>query len=238
MAALHREASQVLQQQLALGVYLQNLLDEAPLDGPENNNQEDVKSALAAVEPIIQESHSLSSPMRQSAVHKHPAVSSKLPSVERNRALAIMPGWAQNEFLALFFRVDKLLLATPLCGLQHTRKMPEKLGHVPGQPSWFLGLMEDQGRQIGILDTGQLLFGRHRGAVQNCRSRDYASVLVVHGKKWALACNDVLSISRLPPDRIRWRTQRKNRPWLIGTLIEELIAVIDIDQLLPQTTIK
>ncbi len=243
MATVAGEDSQVLQQQLALDVYLQNLLEEIPGDTSRDNShpepEPEPEPALAVTaEPIIPESRGPAASLRQSAVPGQSAVSGKASVVEQNRALAVMPAWAQKEFLALFFRVGKLLLATPLCDLQHMRKMPEKLGRVPGQSSWFLGLMEDQGRQVGILDTGQLLFASHRGAVQNCQSRDYARILVVHGKKWALACDEVLSISRLPSEKVRWRTRRQNRPWLIGTLTEELIAVIDIDQLLLQTKIE
>jgi len=237
MAIVNKEDSQVLQQQLALETYLQNLLEEMPGDRSRNDSQRDPDPGrVVATEPVLRckDIH----PLPQPDTQQRPAVSHTPAAVEQNRALAVMPAWAQNEFLALFFRVGKLLLATPLCELQHTRKMPEKPGRVPGQPSWFLGLMEDQGRQLGIVDTGQLLFASHRGALQNTRSRDYARVLVVHGKKWALACDEVLSMSRLPPERVRWRTRRQNRPWLIGTLTEELIAVIDIHQLLPQTTIK
>jgi len=235
MAIVDREDSQVLQQQLALDVYLQNLLEEMPADrSREDSRQHPVRDA--ATEPVIQGKGSQHLPPPKA--HRRPAGSSAPVAVEQNRALAVMPAWAQNEFLALFFRVGKLLLATPLCELQHTLKMSEKPGRIPGQPAWFLGLMEDQGRQVGILDTGQLLFASHRGALQNSRGRGYARVLVIHGKKWALACDEILSISRLPPERVRWRTRRQNRPWLIGTLTEELIAVIDIHQLLPQKTNK
>jgi purine-binding chemotaxis protein CheW len=48
-----------------------------------------------------------------------------------------------------------------------------------------------------------------------------------------LACDEILSIGKLKPDTVRWRTNRQTKTWLIGTVIEELTAVVDLRQLVP-----
>lgn len=150
------------------------------------------------------------------------------------RPLSVMPDWSQGEFQALFFRVEHLILATPLTELSRTVLFDRKPTKIPIQPSWFLGLLENQGTKIGILDTGQLIFGKLRGSNRNLVERPFTNLLVSGDGKWGLACDEVLAISKIIPDKVRWRTFRQNRPWLIGTVIDELTAVVDITLLLPR----
>jgi purine-binding chemotaxis protein CheW len=41
----------------------------------------------------------------------------------------------------------------------------------------------------------------------------------------------VVGTVMLDPERIRWRGQRSKRPWLAGTLIDQMCALFDIAQL-------
>ncbi len=154
--------------------------------------------------------------------------------VKPNRPLSVMPEWAQHEFQALFFKLDHLVLATPLTELSRTMVFNKKPTKIPIQPSWFLGLLEDHGKKVGVLDTGQLVFGKNRGSQRNLLERPFTSLLISSDGNWGLACDEILSISKIIPEKVRWRTFRKQRPWLIGTVIDELTAVIDITQLIPR----
>ena len=86
---------------------------------------------------------------------------------------------------------------------------------------------------IGVLDTGQLIFGKNRGSQRDLEARPFKSILITRDKRWRLACDEILSIGRLKPEKVRWRTCRQKRPWLIGTVIEELTAIIDLQALVP-----
>ena len=156
------------------------------------------------------------------------------PKSKPIRPLSVMPEWSQKEFQALLFRVDHLILATPLTELSRTLLFTRKPTKIPIQPSWFLGLLEDQGKKVGILDTGQLIFGKLRGGNRDLTERPFSNLLISRDGNWGLACDEVLAITKIVPDKVRWRTFRKKRPWLIGTVIDELTAVIDITQLVPR----
>ena len=144
-----------------------------------------------------------------------------------------MPEWSQNEFQALFFKVDQLILAAPLTELLRTIKINRQPSKIPGQPSWFMGLLDQHDSRIGVLDTGQLVFGKSRGSQRDLEQNPFKSILISQDGRWGLACDEILSISKLQPEKVRWRTMREKRPWLIGTVIEELTAVIDVQQLVP-----
>ncbi|MGD0959031.1 MAG: chemotaxis protein CheW [Methylomonas sp.] len=220
--------TRIIQQGLALNSYLRTLLDEIP----------DADEAAADPEPpaeieiITPPPKVLISPIP--AVKKPPPAKLVLPENPATlNVLAVMPEWAQHEFQALFFKVDKLILATPLIELARTIKNERKPTKIPGQPTWFMGLLEVHGNRIGILDTGQLIFGKIRGAQRNLEQKPYKHFLITQDQKWGLACDEILSIGKLSPENVRWRTNRQKKKWLIGTVVEELTAIIDVKQLTP-----
>jgi len=222
----------IVQQQLALDVYLKTLLEEVPEASDDTQGQKHpVTSDTTARELVVR-------PVSVVETVRPVVESSFAPLVElENRSkihpLSVMPEWARHEFQALFFKVDHMILATPLTELSRTLKLDRKPGKIPGQPSWFLGLLDDQDSRIGVLDTGQLVFGKTRGGQRDLELNPFKRILVTQDKRWGLACDEILSIGRLKPEKVRWRTSRTKKPWLIGTVIEELTAIIDVQALVP-----
>lgn len=227
-----KQQNQIVQQALALDVYLRTLLDEVPEADDE---------ALALVEdgPVLKTVAEPPVEQQIEPVDASPIIipqQSKLVQPEnpaKLQALSVMPEWSRHEFQALFFKVDQMILATPVIGLARTIKMEHQPGKIPGQPSWFLGLLDDQDSRIGVLDTGQLIFGKTKGGLRNLEEKPFQRILVTQDKKWGLACDEIVSIGKLQPEKVRWRTVRHKRPWLIGTVIDELTAIIDLTQLVP-----
>ncbi len=223
----------IVQQQLALDAYLSTLLDEIP----ETDAALDVEPPVA--EHAVEKIESQPPPHTTVAISRKTRLSStRIELVESvNQAklqpLAVMPEWAQHEFQALFFKVDQLILATPLIELSRTIKLDRKLGKMPGQPSWFMGLLDEPDSRIGVLDTGQLIFGKSRGGQRDLEQKPFKRILVTEDKRWGLACDEILSIGKLQPEKVRWRTSRQKKPWLIGTVIDELAAIIDLQALVP-----
>lgn len=230
-----RQFQQIVQQELALDDYLSTLLAEIPQDEAQAESitaetepeEALIKPATPVSEPII-ESQSI-----KTEVNKRPLQRVENPVEQRHQALSVMPAWSQQEFQALFFKVDHLILAAPLTDLLRTINVERKPTKIPGQPSWFMGLLDDHQNRIGVLDTGQMVLGKKRGGQRDMAQKPFKSILITQDGRWGLACDEILSISRLTPEKVRWRTRREKRPWLVGTVIEELIAVIDIQQLTP-----
>ncbi|MFW5443677.1 MAG: chemotaxis protein CheW [Methylococcaceae bacterium] len=222
----------VVDQEIALDSYLSKLLDEIPGDTVSEVQTEAREEPKAIVEKIADNSNV-----------KQKVIVSKQSKLQVNRQqqqpekvinpLSVMPDWAQHEFQALFFKVDKLILATPLTALLRTIKIDKAPTKIPGQPSWFMGLLDTHEQRIGVLDTGQLVFGKARGQQRDLEKKPFKSILITHDGEWGLACDEILSIGKIEPEKVRWRTFRQKRPWLVGTVIEELTAVIDVNQLVP-----
>ncbi|AEG02409.1 chemotaxis protein CheW [Methylomonas methanica] len=221
---------QVVQQKLALDAYLSTLLDEVPEAVPSCEPPQIIaKPQEKAIEPVVTQRIAVPRPILQPL--KNELVALEKPA--KLHPLSVMPDWAQHEFQALFFKVDHLILATPLVDLSRTIKIDRKPGKIPGQPSWFMGLLDENDSRIGVLDTGQLIFGKLRGSQRDLEAKPFKCILITQDKRWGLACDEILSIGKLKPDKVRWRTSRQKKPWLIGTVIEELTAIIDLQELVP-----
>lgn len=222
---------QIVKQQLALDSYLSTLLENVP----EAEELVEVIEAEVAVASKLQ-----TVPLREVPESQPAEPVATAPArlvVEENQAtlhpLSVMPDWTQHEFQALFFKVEHLTLAAPLTELSRTIKIDRRIGQIPGQPSWFMGLLDDQDSRVGVLDTGQLIFGKLRGSQRDLVSNPFQRILITEDKRWGLACDEILSIGKLQPEKVRWRTSRQKRPWLIGTVIDELTVILDIQALVP-----
>lgn len=145
-----------------------------------------------------------------------------------------MPDYAQEEFSALFFKVGNLVLAAPLTDLARTMRFDGKVTKIPQQPIWFMGLLPEKETQIGILNMAYLVQGKSRAAQRSYEHAPLQNVIVTLDGKWGLACDEVLNITKVQPDRVRWRTDRQKKPWLVGTVIDELVAIVDVNALVPQ----
>jgi purine-binding chemotaxis protein CheW len=221
---------QIVRQQLALDSYLSTLLETVPEadDGVEEaleTPQIDVMPVPLPIQMIVG--------LAEQKVVSPPQVFIEQANQAKIHPLSVMPEWAQQEFQALFFKVDHLILATPLTELSRTIKIERRISKIPGQPSWFIGLLDDQDSRIGVLDTGQLIFGKLRGSRRDLEHKPFQRILITEDKRWGLACDEILSIGKLQPEKVRWRTSRQKKPWLIGTVIDELTAIVDLRALVP-----
>jgi purine-binding chemotaxis protein CheW len=200
-------------EEIALDSYLNRLLAKIPATDSEQDEKE--KLLKPKLIPELKKRERIELPSQQQLMFP----------------LAVMPDYSQNEFQALFFRVGHLVLATPLTGLLRTTAFNGNLTKIPGQAEWFLGLIEDQDTKFGVLDTEQLIVGNEADSKRDQRKNPFRSLLLTLSGDWGLACDEVLSITKVEPAKVRWRTHRRNKPWLIGTIINELAAIIDINEL-------
>ena len=137
------------------------------------------------------------------------------------------PEWAQSRFECLIFNVAGLRLAVPLITLGAIHRIDRKFNALPHQSDWFLGILQTTAAgNIKVLDTALCVMPERYDPASRA---DLAYVITIHGYNWGLACHDVEQSITLEPDQVKWRTQRGKRPWLAGTVIDQMCALIDTD---------
>lgn len=139
------------------------------------------------------------------------------------------PAWAEEPFECLLFDVAGLTLAVPLVCLGSIYPLAgHDLTPLFGQPEWFLGILPSQSGNLKVLDTARWIMpDRYRDDFR----QGLQYVISVQGYEWGLAVHQVSRSLRIDPSEIKWRTQRGQRPWLAGTVIEHMCALLDVSEL-------
>ncbi len=133
---------------------------------------------------------------------------------------------AAEPFECLLFDVAGLTLAVPLVCLGSIYPLEnQELTPLFGQPDWFLGILPSQAGNLKVLDTARWVMPeRYRDDYRD----GLKYVISVQGYEWGLAVHQVSRSIRLDPAEVKWRSQRSQRPWLAGTVIEHMCALLDV----------
>lgn len=139
---------------------------------------------------------------------------------------AARPSWGEEPFECLLFDVAGLTLAVPLVCLGTVHSLQgQELTPIFGQPDWFIGMLTTHSGNLKVLDTARWVMPeRYRDEF-----RDHLKfVITIQGYDWGLAVHQVDRSIHLHPKQVKWRTQRTQRPWLAGTVIEHMCALLDV----------
>ncbi len=138
------------------------------------------------------------------------------------------PSWAVPDFQALLFSVEGLKLAVPLTELNGVLEWgDEYISELPGHKSWYLGLIQNQGKSIPVIDTMQQVVPKNRWPVNYLQERKFKHIILIGNSRWGLACETVLEVVTLKTESVKWRSNRTKRRWLMGTVIDHMCALID-----------
>lgn len=140
------------------------------------------------------------------------------------------PQWAQQPFECLLFKSGGLTLAVPLVELGSIYPLEEgDISEIFGQIEWFLGLMRTKTNNLRVVDTARVVMPeRYRDDM----TAGYRFVLSLSNSDWALGIDAIDGTTLLDPDAVRWRSSdRSKRPWLAGTVVEKMCALLDVAQL-------
>ncbi|CAK9890511.1 MULTISPECIES: CheW domain-containing protein [Pseudomonas] len=186
----------------------------------------------AAVAPVVESVVEAPKPQAEVApveplvdVHLPPAPNQPVPPATVDGR----PAWAAEPFECLLFDVAGLTLAVPLVCLGSIYSLAgHELTPLFGQPDWFLGILPSQSGNLKVLDTARWVMpDRYRDDFR----QGLQYVISVQGYEWGLAVHQVSRSLRLDPNEIKWRSQRGQRPWLAGTVIEHMCALLDVAEL-------
>lgn len=249
----------LVEQQQALWDYLDALLQEIPEDLDEDEpapvvvvseaepQPEEIQSwdpeALAPaadVEEVAPEPPSVElAPGPEVVVEPEPEVAVEVEVVPRPVAAQPLaaeppatepegpPEWTRPDFQALLFKVDGLTLAVPLVKLHSVIPWSDSITPLPNQPDWCRGIVRYREQNVKVVDTGRLVIPEDKRA--QLEPQPPKHVLIVGDGKWGLACTALGEVVKLEPDEVKWRSGSGRRPWLAGTVLGHLCALLDTE---------
>lgn len=233
--------------QLALQSYLDSLLQEAAIE-LESVSQDEFQAAVLEERQFDSQrlvpAGSVTPAVVQPVLPVVTQVLSVQPAAEQVRVMPVaeldvplgaagipllpdaQPEWSSEPFECLLFDVAGLTLAVPLVSLGSIYSLEgQELTPLFGQPDWFLGILPCQAGNLKVLDTARWVMGeRYREDFRD----GLKYVISVQGYEWGLAVHSVSRSIRLDPREVKWRSQRTQRPWLAGTVIDHMCALLDV----------
>ena len=129
----------------------------------------------------------------------------------------------------LLFSVAGLKLAIPLSqlgGVHPAENM--KVTPLFGQSDWSLGVWQSDTDKLTVVDSARLIMPE-RGI--SLRESGYEYLIQLDRTPWALACEGICDTITLVSESIKWRGDASKRPWLAGTVISEMCALLDVPSL-------
>jgi chemotaxis signal transduction protein len=138
------------------------------------------------------------------------------------------PAWAVPDFQVLLFAVAGLKTAVPLSELNGIVEWgDEYITEMPGHKPWYLGIIQNQGKNVPVIDTLQQVVPKKRWPANYTNTRKFKHIILIDDGRWGLACETVLEVLTLKTDSVKWRSTRTKRRWLMGTVIEHMCALLD-----------
>ena len=142
------------------------------------------------------------------------------------------PGWAQEKFECLLFKVAGLTLAVPLKELGGVLTMEEDLTPLFGQPEWFLGLLPSKtAGTVKTIDTARWVMPEKYDD-EMAETLNYQYLIMLDESNWGLAAEKLVETELIQPEDVKWRSQPGKRPWLLGTIKEKMCALLHVGDLI------
>ncbi len=139
------------------------------------------------------------------------------------------PDWASAGFECLLFYVGGIKLAVPLVLLGGIYRIDKDLTPLFGQPDWFLGLYPrntmDGQQNLRVVHTSRWVMPEKKTPDLDPINH---YVISLGDSEWGLLSHQLSDSIRLMPDQVKWRTETSKRPWLAGTVIDHMCAILDV----------
>lgn len=121
-------------------------------------------------------------------------------------------------------------LAVPLIKLKSVMPWTDSIVETPNQTEWYLGLVQNHGTNVKVIDTALMVLPENRRtSLSDNHEEEFSHILLVNDGQWGLACESIGDVVWLSADKVKWRKSKQKRPWLAGTALDYLCALMDTD---------
>ncbi|MFW1677699.1 chemotaxis protein CheW, partial [Pontibacter sp. JAM-7] len=130
----------------------------------------------------------------------------------------------------MLVKMHGLNLAIPSDFVEAVQNLANVTLQLDADHDWCLGTFGGDSRITLLVDTAlKLIPERYDPALAQ-----YNELIILQGRLWALACDELVKSVALPVEKINWSSTDTARPWLWGTYMEERCIVLNVRQLLSQ----
>lgn len=214
----------------ALRVYLDALLYESSLAVAEETLPVDTELEV----PVHTAEQTVDIPEPEDIPAAVEVETAKSDAADETESEQVSPDWAQSRFQCLSFQVAGVTLAAPLESLDGIVELKEPITELPGYSPWVMGLLPNRGKNVQVVDIAKIIMPEDRRVVSKPASERVKYLVLIDDGKFGLAADSISEVLSLDPSDVRWRSKNSRRPWLAGTVIEHMCALLEMEQLCMQ----
>ena len=188
--------------------------NEALVDFLDDLLSEEVEQELVDTE--VEEAHQ---PQPQSLPDLEDALGRKL----------VVPDWGRQPFQAMVFKVRDLSLAVPLQSLSGVINWVSSEVSQEAGTLLLLGQTSHAGKLVNVVDTARFVFPDEQltEMAEQGLGSEISRIILINNGLIGLACDEVYEVIDIQPEQVTWRSQKTRRKWLAGTMLEEMIVLLD-----------
>jgi len=120
----------------------------------------------------------------------------------------------------LMFSVAGNQLSIPLINLGGVVTRGKRLTLLPGNPDWFLGILQHREINVKVVDTAKIL------QVNSKQHSEYQHILIFGDDNWAITCDELGKVIKLNEDDVKW-TKPGSKNLFLGTIKDSLSILLD-----------
>jgi purine-binding chemotaxis protein CheW len=136
----------------------------------------------------------------------------------------------EQSFQCLIFHVGNLKVAVPLSKLGGIHELKDEMTSIPGKPPWYLGIIDYAGDNYHVVDTAYWITPEHSSQMD----LQYQYFIVMGDSKWGLGCTKIGNAVTINKSDIRWASKNSKKSWFAGMLVDEMCALLDIDNFIEE----
>ncbi len=126
----------------------------------------------------------------------------------------------------LMFSVAGNQLSIPLINMGSVVTRGKRLTLLPGNPDWFLGILQHREMNVKVVDTAKILQANSKQ-----QHSEYQHILVFGDDNWAITCDKLGEVIKLNEDDVKW-TKQGSKNLFLGTIKQSLAILLDPDKIL------
>jgi purine-binding chemotaxis protein CheW len=139
-----------------------------------------------------------------------------------------------QSFQCLIFNVGNLKVAVPLSKLGGIHELKDDLTSIPGKPPWYIGIIDYAGDNYHVVDTAYWITPEHSSQMD----LNYQYFIVMGDSKWGLGCTSIGNAVTINKSDIRWASKNSKKSWFAGMLVDEMCALLDIDNFIEELLVE
>ncbi|KGK42200.1 hypothetical protein LH51_08970, partial [Nitrincola sp. A-D6] len=136
----------------------------------------------------------------------------------------------EDNLRCILVDVHGLKLAIPTDDVDGVQEVHDLTMSIELRHDWMIGHFGRDECPTTVVDTGLWVIP----GSYSVDKADYTDVLILKGRRWALACNQIIKSIDLPRSAININQDKDHRAWLYGTSLVHRCAVLDTDHLIEE----